>query len=445
MEGLSLPAPVLRTAHQGDAEAPQGTTAVEQSAREAGWIQDHLLLDPGFIAGEDAPSARAISLRNAAGRTFARALVTPAEESVLLGRARLPKAALGRSLFVSDVAVDPEAPPDALAALLYFCGRRGRIQDRKVLATALAGGPTSGRATPVAPRSRRETPRNTAPVSFGRLANVRPVESLGRPFVVSAQRLDLAIHQANRALSPASLSLVREHLVPEAVETLERWLAGFLDNAWFRAVREGTMTREQYVATLSNLHQFVRWTTRLIGRAIGVSKDRAVRTKWLHHLQGEVDHEVILERDLAALGADVDYVVTAMVPSVDTQMFMVTQESLVAFHEDPVLFMAAPFVAEGFAANLDGRFIRDLRAAAERWGIDNPRQVTAFFASHIEFDGGADGHWEMGRALLRDHLTTDGDLCRFMNAARLCMRAFDGAYAGYVEDLSLFGASSMDD
>lgn len=428
MEGLSPPRAASDPSLPRHAEPARGYALAEHPAREAPPIPDNLVLDAGWIAGEDAKTARAISVRTAAGRTLARALVTPAEDSVLLGRARIPRRDRTRALFVSDVAVDPGAPDDVRAMLLYFCGRRARIEERTVLATALREGHAAA---------------ETGGVTFDRLPKVTPVESLGGTFAVRAQRLDLAMHQAGKAMTPAARGALREHFVPEAVETLERWLEVFFANPWFRAVREGTMTREQYVATLSNLHQFVRWTTRLIGRAVSTSKDRALRSKWLHHLQGEVDHELILERDLAALGADVDYVVGAMVPTVDTQSFMVTQESMVAFHQDPVLFLAAPFVAEGFAAHLDAGFVGGLRAAAKRWGVANPRQVTAFFASHIEYDGGGDGHWETGRAQLGDHLTTDADLCRFLNAARLCMRAFDRAYSGYIEDLALFGASSQ--
>ena len=382
-------------------------------------------LDPGWIAGEMGTGSAAIALVSATDQILARALVTPGEASTLLGRARLSPHALTRTLLVSDVAVHPSAPSDARAQLLYFCARRARILDRATLATGIsveALGDASGG------------------VPFDRWARIGPMERLGRAFEIRAERVDLAVHHARAALSSQGQAFAREHFVAEAVETLERWIPRFFGNAWFQSIRAGTLAKEQYVATLSNLHQFVRWTTRLIGRAVGASADARVRTKWLQHLQGEVDHEVILERDLEALGADVDFVRSAMEPSVATQSFMVAQESMIAFHQDPVLFMAAPFVAEGFASRLDREFVEALRACAAKWGVENPKQATAFFASHVEYDGGSDGHWESTRCVLREHLVTERDLQRFLNAARLCMEAFNRAYAGYVEDLAIFGA-----
>lgn len=382
-------------------------------------------LDPRWIAGEMSDVARAIAILDADGRCLARALVTEGEDSTLLERARLPPSHLTRTLLVSDLSVHPEAPPDALATLLYFCARRARIQDRATLAVGLVTDSMSAQEVGL---------------PFDRWSRIAPIQRVGRAFEIRAERVDVAVHQATTALTSGALSFTRDHFVAEAVETLDRWIPRFFGNAWFRAVSSNALAKPQYVATLANLHQFVRWTTRLIGRAISLSADPSLRAKWVRHLQGEVDHEVILERDLAALGADVDYVRGAMTPTVATQSFMVAQESMIAFHQDPVLFMAAPFVAEGFAARLDRDFIEALRACAARWGEPNPKHVTTFFASHVEYDGGSDGHWESTRSALREQLTTDLDLRRFLGAARLCMDAFDRAYAGYVDDLSIFSA-----
>ncbi|MFO0587745.1 MAG: hypothetical protein U0441_09410 [Polyangiaceae bacterium] len=422
MEAPLAPTPVPATAH-APGPAPSLTRIEETPAERA--IDRGPSLDPGWIAGEMGTGAVAITLLSATDQILARALITPGEQSTLLGRARLPPQALTRTLFVSDVAVHPSAPSDARAALLYFCARRARILDRATLATGVSMEGVRGASSGV---------------PFERWPQVTQAQQLGRSFEIRAERVDLTVHHAQAALSPRGHAFVRERFVEEAVETLDRWLPRFFGNAWFRAIRSGSLAKPQYVATLSNLHQFVRWTTRLIGRAVGASSDARVRAKWLQHLQGEVDHEVILERDLAALGADVDFVKGAMEPSVATQSFMVAQESMIAFHQDPVLFMAAPFVAEGFAARLDREFVEALRACVASWGVDNPKQATAFFASHIEYDGGSDGHWESTRSVLREHLVTERHLQRFLNAARLCMEAFDRAYAGYVEDLAIFGA-----
>ena len=214
-----------------------------------------------------------------------------------------------------------------------------------------------------------------------------------------------------------------------------------LATPYFKAAHDGTLSREQYIYSLSNLHQFVRWTTRLLGRAVSLSDDPELRSHFLNHLSGEVNHEVILETDLAALGpdVDVDYVVHSMVPNLATQELMVVQESLIGFHEDPVLFMAAPFAA-GFAANVTTEFIKGLTVCMERWGVPNPKKALVFFASHVHFDGGDDGHWALTRDILATHLDTDMRLQQFLNAVRLAMNGFIHCYASYVDTLGIWTA-----
>lgn len=382
----------------------------------------------GWVTGESSGKGRRVTVSRPDGGVVGSAVVTAAEESSLLRPLGLPAKALSRCSFVSDVATAPGVTDEVLPALLYFCGRRGRIQNRAIFVTAFS----------------------KEPAEADRILGLEPLPAAGRfesggsQWTACAQRLDIALHRAWTAAPPPVQATLREQFVPEAVETLEIWIKDvLLQNAWFRAVREGTLTKEQYVFTLSNLHQFVRWTTRLIGRAVSYSSDKALRNKWLEHLRGEVDHEVIIESDLAALGADVDYVVKFMAPTVETQQFMVTQESMIGFHTDPVMFEAPPFVAEGYAAHLDQKFVDALRANARRWGIENPKQVTAFLASHITFDGGYDGHWELGRRMLGEHLGTNADIVRFMNVARLCMDSVNRSYTSFVEDLAIYGSPAQ--
>ena len=384
----------------------------------------------GWAWGEDSPKSIRVIVSRASGEQLGTALVTPAEESTLLRRTRLSPQTFDRCVVVSDVSIVPSAPSDTLASLLYFCGRRGRLWGRAMVVAALA---------------KDVATQAGAVIALEPLSKLKSFDAGGQTWVMHAQRLDVAIHHAWGASSSAMQASLREHFVPEAVEMLETWIPTLFSNPWFRAVQDGTLTKEQYIYTLGNLHQFVRWTTRLIGRAVSHSTDRRLRNKWVEHLRGEVDHELIIERDLAALGADVEYVVSSMVPSVETQQFMVSQESMIGFHADPVRFEAPPFVAEGYAAHLDQKFIDALRSTARGWGIENPKQVTAFYASHIDFDGGYDGHWELGRNMLKEHLKTDGDLVRFLNVARLCMDSVNRSYTAYVDDLRIYSATSPGD
>jgi len=318
---------------------------------------------------------------------------------------------------LSDLCVRESTGPEVLAATLYLALRRARILGyASVVTLANDSSPT------------------------WQLLNMVPLRHVAKKaFIAGAQRLDIAIHNAwtaSGSLKPA----LRAMFVSEAVETLDLWVAGFFASPWFRAIHEGTMTREQYIYTLSSMYQFVRGTTRLIGRAVSHSDDRELRRHWLKHLHGEIDHELIIEKDLAELSADVRYVTDTMVPNVHIQQFLAVQESTIGFHQDPVLFMAAPFVAEGFSARLDKRFTDALHTVVKSWGISNPRRATMFLASHIDYDGGDDGHWETMRAIMGRYLADDAHLQRFLNVARLAMNSFSLSYSSYIEDLAVFTA-----
>jgi hypothetical protein len=113
----------------------------------------------------------------------------------------------------------------------------------------------------------------------------------------------------------------------------------------------------------------------------------------------------------------------------------------VAFQRDPVCFMAFPLAVEGFAARLDRSFATALRATANSWGVEDAKKCTVFWTSHLEFDGGDDGHYEQSRAVLRHCLATDSDLHRFLNATRLAMQAIVVGYTSYEEDLAIFRAT----
>jgi hypothetical protein len=322
---------------------------------------------------------------------------------------------LSRCAYVSDVRATGR---DAEAAALYMALRRARIMGRPTVATW-------------------GKPDSSAWVRL-QLAKLSRVGS-DADGTAGAQRLDISIYRAF-AGAGAFQPQLKALFVSEAVETLDSWVSQFFASPWFESIYAGTMTREQYVYTLSNMHQFVRWTTRLIGRAVSLSSDRELRNHWLKHLDGEINHELIIEKDLEELGVDVNYVTDAMVPNLENQQFMVIQESLIGFHQDPVLFMAAPFVAEGFSARLDRNFMDALERVVRSWGVANPRRATLFFSSHIEYDGGGEGHWEATRRILERSLTDETLLQRFLNAQRLAMAAFTRSYTSYVEDLAIFGA-----
>lgn len=353
--------------------------------------------------------------------------VRPSEESRFMLDSGLTPEDLTESASLEDVLVEPSCEEVIRPILMYMLLRRVRIWQRHTVVAYLEDGRQEGESDLFGWQKLEHLPDSSQ--SEGS-APLRPV----------AQRLDLAIHRSYEACSAHGRETIRKHFLPEAIETLEIHIERLFSNEFFQSVYDASLTKEQYIYSMSNLHQFVRYTTRLIGRAVGLSNDEELRNHWLSHLEGEINHEKIIEKDLLNLGADVNYVVHSMLPNVHNQEFMVLQESVIAFHQDPVLFMAAPFSAEGWTARLDQRFMNGLEKAARSWGIEQPRHVTSFLASHIHFDGGEDGHWKATCSILDNYLTDDLILQKFLNLVHLSMNAFERSYASYVTEQRLWSA-----
>jgi len=267
------------------------------------------------------------------------------------------------------------------------------------------------------------------------LIDLRPVAG---NHAVMAQRLDVALARTAAALArDPNHQLPPRYLAEEVGQHLEGFFERIYASKWFRAVYDQTLTRGQYVYTLSNMHQFVRFTTRILGRCVAHAEDPALRVHFIRHLQEEINHERIIERDLEALGEDVDYVRDAMPPNLATRQFMAAQESAIAFHRDPVLLLAAPLAAEGISGHLDNAFMEALHESAKRWGVDEPSKITRFYSSHIDFDGGEDGHWESTVSVLAAHLTDETKLARFLSVLAATTHAMERCYDSWIDDIRL--------
>jgi hypothetical protein len=277
-----------------------------------------------------------------------------------------------------------------------------------------------------------------------KILRYRPIEGVasreirgpnGHRYEVVATWQDLAygLHRAFESLPENLKTWLQTEgvLATEIVTTVQQRIQRFYDNPWFARLQDGSLTREHYVAVLANMHQFVRWTTRLLGRIVGVTADSPLRRHYIEHLEGEIDHDVLLEHDLAYLGADVEYVKNYMVPLVSIQEFMVTQESMAAFHQDPLLFLAVPFSVEGLSGFLPKETLTRLCEAMASWGVDNPKRALSFLASHVHTDGGEDGHWEKGRQMVVKYVTTEAQVQRFLNVVHLVMNSLERAYTAY--------------
>lgn len=270
------------------------------------------------------------------------------------------------------------------------------------------------------------------------LKHVNPIRDGKVERKAYAQNIDDAMHRVYNACHGRALHLVQDEMTNEVVRTVEFWLSEFFQRPWARAIYNRTLTREQYVATLNNFHSFVRYTTRLLGRAIALSNDQALRDHYIHHLKGEINHETIIERDLEYLQEDVDYLKHHRQPSYETKAFLVVQESTLAFYQDPVLFLACPLAAEGVAAYITQEFLECLYACIASWGIQEPKKAAHFVTSHTNFDGGDDGHWNQTIMKIKSYVETETQLREFLGVLRTAMNALERSYDANIEEMHLW-------
>jgi hypothetical protein len=343
------------------------------------------------------------------------------DPDAIAARTGLPPSRVASAAWLTDVARARDCrgePAQALA--VYAALQRARIAGRHEVGATVV----DDDATPLA-----------RALSLRAIAGLELVDVVGRgSFRHRAQRLDVALAGAYAATDGP---IAPEFLVREVGAHMQRFFDRIWASPWFRAVADNTLSRGQYVYTLSNMHQFVRFTTRILGRCVAHAHDPRLRVHFIRHLQEEVNHELIIERDLKALGEDVAFVLDRMSPNLATRQFMAAQESAIGFHEDPVLLLAAPLAAEGISGHLDQRFMDDLHANVRRWGVPDPQRVTRFYSSHIEFDGGDDGHWESTMKTLAQYVRTETELARFLSMLRVTTDAMVRCYASWIEDLAL--------
>ncbi len=254
------------------------------------------------------------------------------------------------------------------------------------------------------------------------------------PLHACIQSVDASCYYAYHGMPRSLQDWVRKSLYAD--ELLELWgrrLQEYYQHPFFAAVHAGRLTKHQYIASLANMYQYVKWTTRLLGHAIAISDQKGLRGQYIEHLRGEVDHEEMLIRDLAELGFDTEYLRLGHAPSPAIFSFMSIQQSLVGFERDPALFLMVPLVAEGLSANLTKEFLRDLEQCIASWGIQRPRSAVTFLRSHIHTDGGEDGHWQMVRARLGECLSSETELQRARCIIQACFDHHIAALSGYLQ------------
>ena len=352
--------------------------------------------------------------------------VYPAETGEFADHSGLAKEQLETGVMMTRVMTHPDFRGQGLIKLvLYACAKQGRAWGRnRMFCFALRGEKPTMQVLKYQwlPELNVRTIRGTA-------------NSVHR-FHPATQRLDIAIRRS-WDMMPAKLqaSVVKSGIIAdELVNVAETRIEQFFKNQFFKTIYGQDLSRHHYVRTLSNFHQFVRHTTRILARAASQTEDAKLRKHFLHHLSGEIDHEVQIEVDLSTLKADVEFVKNRMVASEPIEKFMCIQEALLGYRQDPLSYMAVPFGIEGFAANLDEAFVDALEQNVSRWGVKNPSRATTFIRAHIVSDGGDDGHWEQNKKAISRFIDSEPKASRFLNVLNITFDAMEEIYADFVAE-----------
>lgn len=269
------------------------------------------------------------------------------------------------------------------------------------------------------------------------------LESLSHSPALYAQKINYAMYHAYNHCTQLQRDFIRHHFAHEILDTFHSWVLHLFQESWFTAVKTRTLSKEQYVSTLFNLHAFVKHTTRLAARCVAVCDSRELRNHYINHLKGEINHEVIIESDLKGLHADTDYLIHHYVPAAATAEFIVLQESIVAFRQDAVMMLACPFVAEGMTANISSRFVTDLHATIQSWGVKSPESVSRFLTSHMKTDGGDDGHWIRVIMMMDKYIHTEQHMQQFLNVLKLAMNGYAHGLNANIDDMGLWESVKM--
>jgi hypothetical protein len=356
-------------------------------------------------------------------RVFAQMSIWQAEHHPLANQLAFQPHSLEKTIVISDIEiVEKLGDEPILPGALYLALREGRIMKRHNVLLFL-----SESESHIADLLKLKPLKHLSPITDGTVER--------RAY---AQLIDDAMYHVYKACQDRILHLVQDEMTNEIVRTFEFWLRELYLGPWARAIYERTLTREQYVSTLSNFHCFVRYTTRLLGRAIALSNDQPLRDHYIQHLKGEINHEKIIERDLEFLQEDVEYVKQYRQPSYETKAFLVVQESTLAYYQDPVLFLACPIAAEGVAAYLTQEFLDCLYACIASWGIKEPKKAAHFITSHTNFDGGDDGHWNQTIMKIKSYVQTETRVREFLGVLKTAMNALERSYNANIEDLRLW-------
>ena len=402
--------------------------------RRSTFVDEKGFLDHAHLTSDNDRSGTHILVYDVpSGKLMGCTHIVCAEQSDFSFYTDIPPEKLRSAVMSSRSCVNSEFRNKGIFSLLiYLAGRWGRMRGRKRFVGFIEQGNPPIKKMVRCP----EIPNVPLRTVAGANGEEYKVVSTSIP-------IEYVTYRSFQTMSKSLREFASQMLMPaELMFKVENGIDDFYNTKWYLKVMDGTLTKDQYIAALANIHLYVKWTTRLLATVVGQTEERELRSDLLHHLEGEVDHELMLERDLEALDWDVDYVRDAMSPNPEIIKFMSMQQSLASFERDPVMFLVAPLVAEGLSANMVPEFIQSLERCIRSWGIAKPKNAMSFLHSHIYTDGGDKGHWQAVQKTISKRISSESRFQHALNLTEAMFVSMCSAYNDFVDDADLDGFDS---
>lgn len=360
-----------------------------------------------------------VSLHDRHNNLMACAVVTPAESSQFQTLTGISKEELTNTVAISSVWLDPNViTAEVLPAILYFALQRGRIWGRDNVVT-------------LTPIPNTKLPLATM-LNLERLTHLPKLHSGDTELLPTAQRLKYAIYTAYTQCTGLEKDLIHQQFAKEIMQTYDNAITQLDQGVWVRAVKNHTLSKQQYTTTLFNLYQYATHASRLTARSIAHADEELLRKHFIFLFQGDLHQEKLLEKDLQSLGADLDYLRQAYVPHYATREFLMTLESTIGYQQDSLLMLACCLAAHSLNSIVDGAFKTELLTCVAGWGLANPSNVMNYLQSQNQVID-----MPVLQKLITDELQQQNFLATFHSA----MSAFTRSLNANVEQLSLWSST----
>lgn len=405
--------------HDGRLGVPEGVLELRRSV----YVEEcQIMREENLSSPNDELGIHILARDLTTGELLGASHMVEAELSDFADLAGIPRAKLTNSFYGSRSALRPDRRGSSIYPLLMYAGSSFyRSKGRKNAVAFVESGDH-----PVQRRFRMRPIANAKAVNLDLMGD--------KSLLIEARWLPVDVAQAisfSSLMGDHAKEIARKIAVTEIELVVEGWSRECNHKFTFwKKAREGTLTQNQYIDLLGQLHRFVRNTTRVIALAWNRSQTKDLQKHFRKHVNEEIDHEVIIEADLAYLGADLNYVLHQMPSEPGIRAFNALQESLLSYHSDPVMYMAVPFAVEGISAFISDENIHALSQCINKWGIKDPRQATRFLASHRDFDGDQGGHWDGTLVMLRKYIKDETQGREFLAISRSVFDNFTAMMEG---------------